>query len=374
VGGIIVVVVIATILAIAKVFSGGSPKHNATPPVKVPPAGYCLLPTHVGLAKAELKPFPAKAAIHTAQAKKAIIHAERIISRHSNVPPVISISGRHFVFLNHKSRIVLGTVGGKSHVFKIKAVDVAFNGKGTKIIYQKTSLAHHGCAHLVLMEMKLNGKHKHLMLASGSFDLANSAGTPTYGTLHSDELPSGQILLIHGEHLYAFNAAKRHIGRMENQNLGLLYDPNSSTPDKGRSFVVSPGGRFVLMDRFSRGPVIYKLPTWTLMGKALPNVVLSTVAWSYNGRLLAYPSTGQTDIDIYHVGTGKVTTISWAKKFGHMQISSLAWARDDRHIGFNGVSLLHPDKPPVAMIAPTTGKHLLAHAVSHAKKGKTKVV
>src|SRR5579872_1431884 len=159
VGGMVIVVVIATIVAITGALNGNS-KKTSNPPHHngVPATGYCLYPKTIRVLTTTAVPYSPKVAPAAAVYKTQLHRIERLLwkrSSRSSSSGVIALgrSGAHFVYINLKGKIVLGTPGAKSKAFKVKAQDAVLNGKGNKIIYQKTSLAAHSCAKLVLMEM-----------------------------------------------------------------------------------------------------------------------------------------------------------------------------------------------------------------------------
>jgi len=360
VGGIVVVVVIATILAISSIFNNGSKKATPTGGT-VPAETYCKSPASVHISPKPAAPYKVKIAA-SPTAKRALIHVERLLRKHSAVSAFdVSRNGRHFVYLNAKNRVVLGTAGKKAKVLKIKVQDVALNGAGTKIVYQSAA---RGCASLVLKEVGLSGKHPRLLLKSGAFHLANSNAVSSPGALEQDELPNGAILLAHGQQLFAFNPTKHRITPLETASLGQLYSTASSQlTTQPPQFVVAPGLRFAVEAKFAASPALYSLPGWKHQSAALP-LALSDLAWSYSGKEMAYPSPVlPPSIKILHVATGKLVTIKLPKRFRAMSLSNVRWSANDKFVAFTGASQDHPGGKLKIFLAKIAAKHPTAHVV-----------
>jgi hypothetical protein len=373
VGGIVVVVVIATIVAIVNGLGGNSKKSTNPPSNTIPKTTYCLWPKKVSVAAAPVNAYYPTGATRSPLNKHHLIKVERKIKNHGLALGgllAISPTGHRLIYINSQKHIVMHA-GVKNKTFKFPAEDATLNGKGNRIIYQRPSLAAHSCAKLVLMKVRPDGTHRKLMLASGAFRLANSSTISAAGTLTHDELPNGVIMLVHGQQLYAFNPAKRRISPVETAQLGTLYPTTGTTTATFPQFLVSPGLNYAA--EATIGVVnVDKLPSWTsepVTGAAS----LPQIAWSYNGKKLAYESAGQKNIKILNMITNKTRVIKFPTKFGLLNISSLRWSADDRFVGFNGRSL-HNQGGTVSkvFIAKIGARHPRAHVVAPVKGGAGK--
>jgi hypothetical protein len=383
VGGIVVVVVIATIIAVSGAFN-----KNASAPPKTPtptPTSKCLFPSTVHVASQVLV-APATTTSHVSHllARAHLKAIVRVLTRHRSSFVAVSPNGRHFIAAR-AGGLVVGTAG-HSTVVKLPAnvEDIAFNAKGGKLIYEVSpSSTNHACASTVLMTIGLHGKKRTLLLAS-RYSLLNAATPASTGTLMQDQLLNGWIVLVDGAgRLFAFDPKHDVIGPIQTGSIAAL-STSASASQPAVQVSVSPTLKyFAVSSSQGTGFTIHTLPggarIQTVSGVSFP------VAWSHSGTRIAFVSHKQSSvgstsqvITTMNLKTGKVFHVQVKnKRLRPLTISNIHWSPDDRLIGFTGASTACAAASTCRVhgfIGTWKGKHVHAIAVSstqHSQSGGT---
>jgi WD40-like Beta Propeller Repeat len=364
-----IVVVVGAVLAIDNTLGGGKKAATAgSRRDRGHPLGYCLSPKRVTLSQAGITPRIPARANPRASFKTHLAAAESVVSSHRSLGLTVAPSGKRFLFVEPNGRWVLGRVGGRRKLFRIAAVDMTFSGNGRRIIFERPALASHRCASLVLLSMGLNGRHRRLLLASGAFRLANSAKVGEKdAVLNEDVLPSGWIILAHGEKLYAFEPGRHTIRPVETRKVTPLDRFASTQSTTVIHFKFSDGGQFVAAKPLNNGALgFYSLPNWQLRflgeGHTIASVSLSQVIWAYDGYRVAYPSKSGRTIKIRNLRArnvpgleGTLKTINVPQALGGpARVANIRWSKDDRWIAF---TVRGPSRVRLnAFLVNTTGK------------------
>ncbi|HEV3309345.1 MAG TPA: hypothetical protein VG815_02340 [Chloroflexota bacterium] len=376
VGGIVLVVLIATALAI---FGLGTGKKNASPtPTPVTPGGgsACLSPAGMTV---ETQPIVAAAlkpvVVNPIAAKGRLAATEILLARRGASLITISPTGKRFLFAKSGGGLWIG----KIHVPKglrlnVSYEDAAFNSGGAKIILQKSArFSAHPCATLVLETIGLTGKKKHLLFA-GQFALANApsgsgANAATLGTLQQDVLGNGWIVLVARDHLYAFDPTKHRVGPLEAKALGPIYQTGGTNQLPSVQFNVSPNGRYVAVAPTggtggTTAVTVRALPAYRVLPFQLQTV--GAVSWSRSGDRMAYVTEPQAAsvnpvqvIKTLDLKTSKQYTIHVnMKKYGSVSIANIRWSKGDAYIAFTATPLSGTSNRPLVFIGPWKGKHV----------------
>lgn len=395
VGGIVLVVLIATALAIFGLGSSpkAGPKHpgNGTGNSGTMPAGgsTCLYPASTRLATTALsRPVIKTSAILPAEAKLELAATERYLAKHSYAIAV-SPNGKQHIFPSHATLMV-----GKASTKATKLAnveDAAFSASGQRIIYERNpEQSLHKCAGLLLKTMTLSGKHRKLLFA-GKFALVNTpagsgSNAAASGQLQPAVLSSGLIVLVARDHLYAFDPAHHLVGSIEKPTLGAIYGSGSVNPLPTQEFFVSPNLRYMVetpASSVTSGTGVLKIRALP-SGRVLPNTLNAAggVAWSRSGNRLAFTAlkpnaSGQSSdvVETLNLKTSKLFTLKMDQaKYGHLTISNIRWSRDGKYVGFTGAPVTTTGAHALAFIAKWKGgkAHLLnprAFAQNSRKKG-----
>lgn len=382
IGAVILILVIVTIILISGGLTGGG--GNASPTATPTTTTGCLYPS-TGVRTALMLPHSPAYKGSRFVAKRRLAKIERAYARHTSNFVIVSRSGQHYIAAS--GSYVLGALGKKAKkqtpsVLHVPATDLAFNASGNHILYTVTAASSkYSCASVVLYAMALNGTNKRLLLAT-RYPLLNGGPSGRFGTLASDELPNGWIVLVGSSgKLYAFNPARHVLGPIQTSSLGRSYLNSGSASQRQVQVTVSPNGKyFTETNSSATGFAIKSMKT----GAVVKSVASGTPeAWSFSGSKLAYikheTKAGSPIgvIDTISLPKGKTHIVKAnRKKYGALTLSHVLWSRDNRWVGFTGTATgcsTAGGCKVYAFIGTAKGKHVHKVGASKAlKKHKNK--
>ena len=382
VGGIVVVVVIATIIAIA----GGLGKSGAPTPTPTPGvAKGCLYPKTVHVRALPLRsPAIRLKGINPVTARDELVADERVIARYGATHAALDVSpaGKRFVYLTTLgSRVVVRRPSGRPHKLKIHAEDVALSANGRLVIYEKNAkYTKYACAKTVLMAVGLSGKHRHLFFA-GRYALTNSPpGTglaaSAQGTIQTDELSTGWMVLTSGDRLWIFNPKQHVVAPVETKALGPLYPAGQPA----QHFLVSPNLKYMV--KSAQGGNSLQVVALPSLRQVYQYSGATAPSWSHSGKRLAFVviHQGVNGVTSDVVKTVNLSTLKLytarpdRRKLGPVTLANIRWAHDDRWIAFTGSRLGNctstiPGNCAKALVFLSTWKGKGVHVVNRAVLG-----
>ena len=354
VGGVVLVVVIATVIVVAGGLGGGNkPKKVAQPTPTVTTNGNvktCLYPSTVKVQSTIPIKHISLRGLNPILARHQLVEAEKLFLAHGGAWVDISLTGRRYLF-SRGSALYIGTAHStQTHLLVSSFQDATFTPNGKNIIYQKNpKFTQYKCANLVLMEMGLSGRHKHLLFA-GNFSLLNSGqglSAVNLGTLQTAMLSSGLITLAHGEHIYGFSLRHKNLGQIETTAIKNITTSGGANQVPAVQFYVSPNLQYMAVGSPAANQVtpvltIETLPTGTHIHQytaGLPAV------WSRSGNRVAFAvwkqnSKGQKYQVIYvlNLKTAKQFVVKTNQKtYGFVSLGNIRWSKDGRRIAFTAV-------------------------------------
>lgn len=353
VGGIAVLVVIVTVVAIAGGFGFSAPKPTVSKtatPVRQKSSG-CLFPRTVSQQAAILTPpsVPTYAGSAAAARRRLVTRLRLAGGTGANII-AWSPSNKRYLFTRGGHLFIGSTIGLSARRLAIGGYeDITFNGNGTAIIFEKRpQVTKFTCASVVLMTVGLGGKHRHLLFA-GTYRLANTLpgrnGACCLEALQQDTLRNGWIVLVKGDQLFVFDPKQRSVAPLESFSLGPLYAGSGSAVQSVQQVSVSPNGRYLAVAGAGRSSfTIRQLPSSHVSYRFKAGL---PVFWSPSGDRVAFlvlhtnraRTQRWTTIKTLDLAAGRKWTVRTSmKKFGPLTLGNIVWSRDGRYVAFTGTS------------------------------------